>query len=60
MWSFAGQRLPEAEHKASLVLVAKNQDRHALQVVLFASLTLLALVAPVNERLAATIRHSIV
>ena len=55
MGSFTGQRLPEAEHTASLVLVAKDQYRHALQVVLLASLALLALIAPVDERLASTV-----
>lgn len=52
---FTGQRLSEAEHTASLVLVTEDQYRHALQVVLLASLALLALVAPVDERLASTV-----
>lgn len=60
MAPLTGQRLPEAQHTASLVLVTKDQQGHALQVVFVASLALLASVAPVNECLATAVRDSIV
>ena len=55
MRSLACQWLSEAEHSAGLVFVAKNQQGHALEVVLMPCLALLAPVAPVDEGFASTV-----
>ncbi len=60
MRPLASQWLSETQHAAGLVLVTKDQQRHSLQVVLLASLALLAPVTPVDEGLASTVGHSIV
>lgn len=60
MRPLASQWLSEAEHSAGLVLVTKDQQGHALQVVVLASLALLAPVAPVDEGLAATVGDGVV
>ncbi len=60
MRPLASQWLSETQHAAGLVLVTKNQQRHSLQIVLLASLALLAPVAPVDESFAPTVGHSVV